>query len=382
MPGGAGKEVARVAEVDIGMGKTARQGYSLSDVAIVPSRRTRDPADVDVAWEIDAYHFDIPILASPCDSVTSPATAVQLGQLGAGGVLHLEGLWARYDDPAPLYDEIAALPHEHATRRLQEIYAEPVDPELIGQRIAEVKAAGITCAVAVTPQRTLELAEAVLRAEPDLLVIQATVVSAEHVSRTTDALNLKDFIRHYEIPVVVGGCTSYQSALHLMRTGAAGVLVGSGSGVGSTIRDVLGVGMPLATALADARAARMRHLDETGVYVHVIADGGMSTGGDIAKAIVCGADAVMIGTPLAAAHEAPGKGWHWSFGAVHASLPRGPRVRVEPRGSFEEILLGPSHEPDGRVNLVGALRRTMALSGYDTLKQLQKAELTIAGDRR
>jgi IMP dehydrogenase len=371
-----------VAELDIGMGKTARPAYGLGDVAIVPSRRTRDPQDVDVSWEIDAYRFEVPILASPCDSVTSPATVVQLAGLGAGGVLHLEGLWTRYDDPGPLYDEIAALPDEHATRRLQEIYAEPIKPELVGQRIAEVKDAGVTCAVAVTPHRTLELAEEVLKAEPDLLVIQATVVSAEHVSRTTDALNLKDFIRHYEIPVVVGGCTSYQSALHLMRTGAAGVLVGSGSGVGSTIRTVLGIGVPLATALADARAARMRHLDETGVYVHVIADGGMTSGGDIAKAVVCGADAVMIGTPLAAAHEAPGKGWHWSISAVHATLPRAPRVRVETRGSFEEILLGPSHEPDGRVNLVGALRRTMALAGYETLKQLQKAELTIAGDPR
>jgi IMP dehydrogenase len=376
------KVVATVAEVDIGMGKTARQAYGLGEVAIVPSRRTRDPGAVDVSWEIDAYRYEVPMLASPCDSVTSPATAVQLGELGAGAVLHLEGLWTRYDDPRPLYDEIAALPDEHATRRLQEIYAEPVKPELVAARIAEVKAGGVTCAVAVTPHRTLELAEAILRAEPDLVVIQATVVSAEHVSRTADALNLKDFIRHYEIPVVVGGCTSYQSALHLMRTGAAGVLVGSGSGAASTIGTVLGVGVPLATALADARAARMRHLDETGVYVHVIADGGMTTGGDIAKAIVCGADAVMIGTPLAAAHEAPGKGWHWGIGAVHATLPRGPRVRVEARGTFEEILHGPSHEPDGRVNLIGALRRTMALAGYETLKDLQKAELVVTGGAR
>ena len=371
-----------MAEVEIGMGKTARRAYSLDEVTIVPSRRTRDATDVDVSVDIDAYHFDLPILASPCDSVTSPATAVQLGELGAGAVLHLEGLWTRYDDPGPLYDEIATLSSIDATRRMQEIYAEPIRPELVTQRIDEIKASGVTCAVAVTPHRTLELSEAVLRAEPDLLVIQATVVSAEHVSRTADALNLKDFIRHYEIPVVVGGCTSYQSALHLMRTGAAGVLVGTGSGAASTMRDVLGAGMPLATALADARAARMRHLDETGVYVHVIADGGMTTGGDIAKAVVCGADAVMIGTPLAAAHEAPGKGWHWGIPAVHPTLPRGSRVAVEPRGTFEEILLGPSHEPDGRANLVGALRRAMALSGYETLKQLQKAELVVTEVRR
>jgi IMP dehydrogenase len=368
-----------LAEIEIGLGKTARQAYSLDDIAIVPSRRTRDPEDVEVAWEIDAYQFELPILASPCDSVTSPATAVQLGELGAGGVLHLEGLWTRYEDPGPIYDEIAALPEQTATRRLQEIYAEPIQPELVGARIHQIKAAGVTCAVAVTPQRTLELADAILRAEPDLLVIQATVVSAEHVSRSVDPLNLKDFIRHYEIPVLVGGCTSYNSALHLMRTGARGVLVGTGSGAASTVRTVLGSGTPLATALADARAARMRHLDETGVYVHVIADGGLTTGGDIAKAIVCGADGVMIGTPLAAAHEAPGKGWHWGMGAVHATLPRGPRVRVEPRGSFAEILQGPSHDPDGRVNVVGALRRTMAMCGYQTLKDLQKADLTVVG---
>jgi IMP dehydrogenase len=366
-----------MAEAEIGMGKVARRAYGLGDVAIVPSRRTRAPEDVDVSWEIDAYKFDLPILASPADSVTSPATAVQVGELGAGGVLHLEGLWTRYDDPAPLCEEIAALPDSKVTRRLQEIYAEPVKPDLIGQRIAEIKGAGVTCAVAVTPQRTLELAEAVLQAEPDLLVVQATVVSAEHVSRTADALNLKDFIRHYEIPVIVGGCTSHQTALHLMRTGAAGVLVGTGSGMASAVRDVLGLGVPLATALADAHAARMRHLEETGVYVHVIADGGITTGGDIARAVVCGADAVMVGSPLAAAVEAPGHGCHWGLPAAHASLPRGSRVRVGQLGTFEEILLGPSHEPEGRVNLVGALRRTMASCGYETLKELRMADLVL-----
>jgi IMP dehydrogenase len=366
-----------MAEVDIGMGKTARRAYALSEVAIVPNRRTRDPQDVDVSWQIDAYDFALPILAAPCDSVTSPATAIHLGELGAGGVLHLEGLWTRYEDPGPLFDEIAALPTEQATRRMQEIYAEPVQPGLIEQRITQIKDSGVTCAVAVTPHRTLELADAVLRAEPDLLIVQGTVVSAEHLARTREPLNLKDFIRHYEIPVLVGGCTSYHSALHLMRTGAAGVLVGAGSGTASTVNEVLGVGVPLATALADARAARMRHLDETGIYVQVIADGGIMTGGDIAKAVVCGADAVMIGTPLAAAHEAPGKGWHWGIGAVHATLPRGPRLPVEAGGTLEEILLGPSHEHDGRANLIGALRRAMALAGYETLKQLQKSELVV-----
>lgn len=364
-----------MADVEIGIGKSGRRAYGFDDLAIVPSRRTRDPEEVDISWDIDAFHFDLPIVASPSDSVVSPAVAAELGRLGGLGVLHLEGLWTRYADPEPILEEIAGLPAEKATRRMQEVYAEPVQPDLVGQRTAELKAAGHTVAVACTPQRTLGMAPQILRAEPDLLVIQGTVVSAEHVSRQREPLNLKDFIRHYEIPVVVGGCTSYQAALHLMRTGAAGVLVGAGSGAAGTTRRVLGVGIPMATAIADARAARMRHLDETGVYVHVVADGGMTTGGDIAKAIVCGADAVMVGTPLAAATDAPGGGYHWGTSAVHASLPRGHRVPVEPRGSLEEILVGPAHEADGQRNLCGALRRAMALCGYESLKDFQKAEV-------
>jgi len=364
-----------MADVEIGIGKSGRRAYGFDDIAIVPSRRTRDPEEVDISWEIDAFRFELPVMASPADSVVSPDTAAELGRLGALGVLHLEGLWTRYADPEPVLEEIAGLPAEKATSRMQELYGEPVQPDLVGQRISELKAQGHTVAVACTPQRTQAMAPYVLRAEPDLLVVQGTVVSAEHVSRQHEPLNLKDFIRHYEIPVVVGGCTSYQAALHLMRTGAAGVLVGAGSGAAGTTRRVLGVGIPMATAIADARAARMRHLDETGVYVHVIADGGMTTGGDIAKAVVCGADAVMVGTPLAAAAEAPGRGYHWGTTAVHATLPRGHRVVVEPRGSLEEILVGPAHEADGHRNLLGALRRSMALCGYESLKDFQKAEV-------
>jgi IMP dehydrogenase len=364
-----------MADVEIGIGKSGRRAYGFDEIAIVPSRRTRDPEDVDIAWEIDAFRFELPVMASPADSVVSPATAAELGRLGALGVLNLEGLWTRYADADPILEEIAGLSPEKATSRMQEVYAEPVQPDLVVQRILDLKAAGLTAAVACTPQRTLGLAPHILKAEPDLLVIQGTVVSAEHVSRQAEPLNLKDFIRHYEIPVVVGGCTSYQAALHLMRTGAAGVLVGAGSGAAGTTRRVLGVGIPMATAIADARAARMRHLDETGVYVHVIADGGMSTGGDLAKAVVCGADAVMVGTPLAAASEAPGRGFHWGTTAVHATLPRGNRVPVESKGTLEEILVGPAHEADGQRNLLGALRRSMALCGYETLKDFQKAEV-------
>ena len=372
------ERVVWVAEVEIGFGKAGRRAYGFDDIAIVPSRRTRDPEDVDISWEIDAYRFDLPVLAAAMDGVTSPATAIEVGHLGGVGVLNLEGLWTRYEDPEVLFDEIASLPTDKATLRMQEIYAEPIKEELIGERIREIKEAGVISCASVTPQRTAQFAKAILEAELDLLVIQGTVVSAEHVSKTVEPLNLKRFIRELEIPVIVGGCASYQTALHLMRTGAVGVLVGVGPGQACTTRAVLGVGVPQATAIADAAGARMRHLDETGVYVQVIADGGMSTGGDIAKAIACGADAVMIGSPLAAAAEAPGRGYHWGMATFHPTLPRGARVKTATRGALAEILVGPAHENDGRLNLFGALRTSMATCGYGSVKEFQKAEVMVA----
>ncbi len=367
-----------MAEVEIGIGKAGRRAYGFDDIAIVPSRRTRDPEDVDISWELDGFTFEIPLIAAAMDGVTSPATAIEIGRLGGGACLNLEGLWTRYDDPEPLFEEIARLDGDKATARMQEIYAEPIKPELVVQRIREIKAAGVTACASVTPQRVEALAPAVVEADLDLFVVQGTVVSAEHVSKTVEPLNLKRFIREFEIPVIVGGCASYQAALHLMRTGAVGVLVGVGPGNACTTRGVLGVGVPQATAIADAAGARMRHLDETGVYVHVIADGGMSTGGDVAKAIACGADAVMVGSPLAAAHESPGKGYHWGMATFHPTLPRGARLRVETRGTLQEILLGPAHENDGRLNLFGALRTSMATCGYESVKEFQKAEVMVA----
>lgn len=367
-----------MAEVEIGLGKSGRRAYGFDDIAIVPSRRTRDPEDVDISWEIDAFRFELPLMASAMDGVVSPRTAIEIGRLGGVGVLNLEGLWTRYEDPEPCFEEIASLPAEKATRRMQEIYAEPVKPELITARIREIREAGVVSCASVTPQRTEAFLPAIQAGELDLLVIQGTVVSGEHVSRNREPLNLMEFIRRLDMPVIVGGCASYQAALHLMRTGACGVLVGVGPGHACTTRGVLGIGVPQATAIADARAARMRHLDETGVYVHVIADGGMATGGDIAKAIVCGADAVMIGSPLAAAEEAPGRGFHWGMATFHPTLPRGTRVRTEVRGTLREILLGPAHENDGRMNLFGALRTSMATCGYQSLKEFQKAEVMVA----
>lgn len=367
-----------MAEVEIGIGKSGRKAYGFDDIAIVPSRRTRDPEDVDISWEIDAFRFELPLMASAMDGVVSPQSAIEIGKLGGVGVLNLEGLWTRYEDPEPLLAEISELDAEKSTQRMQEIYSEPIKLELVTERIRQIKMAGVVTSASVTPQKTEFMSKALLAAELDLLVIQGTVVSAEHVSKTSEPLNLKKFIREFDIPVIVGGCASYQAALHLMRTGAAGVLVGVGPGNACTTRGVLGLGVPQATAIADAAGARMRHLDETGVYVHVIADGGMSKGGDIAKAIACGADAVMIGSPLATAYEAPGRGYHWGMATFHPTLPRGARVRVSQRGTLKEILVGPAHENDGRLNLFGALKTSMATCGYETVKEFQKAEVMVA----
>jgi IMP dehydrogenase len=367
-----------VAEVEIGRGKSGRRAYGFDDIAIVPSRRTRDPEDVDISWEIDAFRFDLPLMASAMDGVVSPATAIEIGRLGGVGVLNLEGVWTRYEDPEPLLEEISHLDVDKATARMQQIYMEPIKPELVAQRIREIKDAGVVSCASLTPQRTEQFARDLVDAELDLFVIQGTVVSAEHVSKTSEPLNLKRFIREFDIPVIVGGCASYQAALHLMRTGAVGVLVGVGPGHACTTRGVLGIGVPQATAIADARAARAQHLDETGVYVQVIADGGMGTGGDIAKAVVCGADAVMIGSPLAAAIEAPGRGYHWGMATFHPTLPRGARVKTTTRGTLREILVGPAHENDGRLNLFGALRTSMATCGYESVKEFQKAEVRVA----
>ncbi len=367
-----------MAEVEIGIGKSGRRAYGFDDIAIVPSRRTRDPDDIDISWDLDAYQFELPLLASAMDGVVSPRIAIEIGKLGGLGVLNLEGLWTRYKDPEPIYEEIAGLSAADATKRMQEIYREPIKADLIGERIREIKDSGVVVAASLTPQRVGRYHEITLEAGLDILVIQGTVVSAEHVSSTTEPLNLKTFIARYEIPVIVGGCASYSTALHLMRTGAAGVLVGVGPGAACTTRGVLGIGVPQATALADAAGARTRHLEETGRYVQVIADGGMATGGDIAKAIACGADAVMLGSPLARAIEAPGRGFHWGMATFHPDLPRGTRVATRTLGTLREILLGPAPVNDGTMNLFGALRTSMATTGYQTLKEFQKAEVMIA----
>ncbi len=366
-------------EVEIGRGKRGRRAYSFDDVAVVPSRRTRDPQDVSTGWQIDAYHFDIPIMAAPMDSVMSPATAVQFGKLGGLGVLDLEGLWTRYEDPTTQLQEIAALPEEQATRRMQELYDAPILPELITQRLQEIRSAGVTVAGALTPARTQQFYQTVVDAGVDLFVIRGTTVSAEHVSANAEPLNLKRFIYELDVPVIVGGAATYTAALHLMRTGAAGVLVGFGGGAAHTTRVSLGIHAPMASAVADVAAARRDYLDESGGrYVHVIADGGVGRSGDMVKAIACGADAVMIGAGLARASEAPGQGWHWGPEAHHIQLPRGERVHVGTSGTLSEILFGPSSLADGTLNIVGALRRAMATTGYSDVKEFQRVEVVVS----
>lgn len=360
-------------EIEIGRGKRGRRAYSLDDIAVVPSRRTRDPEDVSTSWQIDAYHFDLPFIAAPMDSVMSPSSAIEFGRMGGLGVLDLEGLWTRYEDPQAQLDEIVAADPAEVTATMQRLYAEPIRPELITARLRQMREAGVTVAGSLTPQRTQEHWKTVIDAGVDLFVIRGTTVSAEHVSSRSEPLNLKRFIYELDVPVIVGGAATYQAGLHLMRTGAAGVLVGFGGGAALTTQRTLGIQAPLATAIADVAAARRDYLDESGGrYVHVIADGGMGRSGDVVKAIACGSDAVMLGAALARATDAPGRGFHWGSEAHHHDLPRGERVEVGAVGPLREILFGPGRSAGGQSNFVGALRRSMATTGYTDVKDFQR----------
>lgn len=366
-------------EIQIGGAKRARRGYSFEEIAIAPSRRTRDPQEVSTSWSIDAFRFDVPFMAAPMDSVVSPASAATLAELGMPAALNVEGLWGRYEDPVPLLGEIASLRGAEVTARLQALYADrPVDPGLVAERIAELRSKQITVVAAISPQHTADLAPRVVAAGADMVIIRGTTVSAEHVSASGEPLNLKKFVYELDAPVIVGGCATYQAALHLMRTGAAGVLVGFGGGSAHTTADVIGVRVPMASAIADVAAARRDYLDESGGrYVHVMADGAMGASGDIVKAFACGADAAMLGSVLARATDAPGGGAHWGVEAWHPTLPRGQRNLLDPSGTFAEILYGPSRSADGTMNIVGALRKAMAITGYSDVKEFQRVEMVV-----
>ncbi|WP_192817330.1 GuaB3 family IMP dehydrogenase-related protein [Mycobacterium sp. VKM Ac-1816D] len=376
--------------VEIGMGRTARRTYELDDINIVPSRRTRSSKDVSTGWQLDAYRFEIPVVAHPTDALVSVEFAIEMGKQGGLGVLNGEGLIGRHADVeakiAQVTDVAAGASDESAAiRLLQELHAAPLNPELLGAAVARIRESGVTTAVRVSPQNAAALTPSLVAAGLDLLVIQGTIISAERVAKDHDGagepLNLKTFISELDVPVVAGGVLDHRTALHLMRTGAAGVIVGYGSTSGVTTSDeVLGISVPMATAIADAAAARREYLDETGGrYVHVLADGDIHTSGDLAKAIACGADAVVLGTPLAVAEEAQGGGWFWPSAAAHPSLPRGALLQVGlgERPPLSKVLNGPSDDPFGSLNLVGGLRRSMAKAGYCDLKEFQKVGLTV-----
>lgn len=367
--------------VQIGMGREARHGYHLGQISVVPTRRTRDVEDVSTAWRLDAFRFGIPLVAHASDAIMTPTTAAVVGEAGGLGTLNAEGLWTRYSDPIPVYDKLRRAQPDEATALLQKAYAEPVKTELITERVAQLRATGSPVAMRVSPQHTARLSPAILSAGVDLLIIQGTIVSAEHVSRAGDELNLKQFIAELDVPVVVGGCSNYQTALHLMRTGAAGIIVGFGADSSATSNEVLGIRAPMATAIVDAAAARRDYLDETGGrYVHVIADGELRNSGDIVSAIGCGADAVMLGRALATATESPvGHAW-WDYSASHPALPRGNFVadRAVSAVPMNQLLEGPAVVADGSQNLFGGLRRAMAKCGYSDLKEFQRVDLGLS----
>ena len=365
-------------EYDLGRARRLRRAYSFDEVSVVPSRRTRDAADVDLTWQIDAYRFDAPIMAAPVDSVMSPTSAALVADLGLLAVLPLEGLWTRYEDAEPYLAEIAGLPDDQATARMQQIYAQPIDPELVTRRIAEMQAPGRVVAASVSPARAADLGPLAVAAGLDLLVIRGTTVSAEHVAATGEPIDLKRFIGDLETPVIVGGCANYQAALHLMRTGAAGVLVGFGGGAAHRSANVLGIRVPMATAVAEVAEARRDYMDESGGrYVHVLADGSMGRSGHMVRALACGADAVVVGSALARGTDAPGRGFHWGPEAVHPDLPRGQRVHLGAVGTLTEIIQGPSHVADGTMNLTGAIGKAMATAGYTDLKEFQRVDVVL-----
>ncbi|WP_341730634.1 GuaB3 family IMP dehydrogenase-related protein [Microcoleus sp. EPA2] len=365
--------------IEIGRGKSARRAYGIDEIALVPGQRTLDPSLADTRWQIGGIDREIPIIASAMDGVVDVRMAVLLSELGALGVLNLEGIYTRYADPQPILERIASVGNHEFVSLMQQLYAEPIKPELITQRIKEIKEGGGIAAVSATPAGASKYGSTVAAAGADIFFIQATVVSTAFLAPESVApLDLTQFCQEMPIPVVLGNCVTYEVALNLMKTGAAGILVGIGPGAACTSRGVLGVGVPQATAVADCAAARDDYYRETGKYVSVIADGGLITGGDICKCIACGADGVMIGSPFARAAEAPGRGFHWGMATPSPVLPRGTRIRVGTTGTLEQILRGPAQLDDGTHNLLGALQTSMGTLGAKDLKEMQQVEVVIA----
>lgn len=366
-------------DIQIGCNKTARRAYGIDEIALVPGNRTLDPSLADTKWRLGNIEREIPIIASAMDSVVDVHIAARLSQLGALGVLNIEGIHTRYAEVEPILDKIAAVGKDEFVPLMQKLYAEPIKPDLIKQRIQEIKQLGGIAAVSATPIGASKYGSVVASSGADLFFVQATVVSTAHLSpESVEPLDLAKFCREMPIPVVLGNCVTYEVTLNLMKAGAAAVLVGIGPGAACTSRGVLGVGIPQATAIADCAAARDYYHQETGNYVPVVADGGLITGGDICKCIACGADAVMIGSPFARASDAPGRGYHWGMATPSPVLPRGTRIRVGTTGTLEQILTGPAQLDDGTHNLLGALKTSMGTLGAKNLKEMQQVEVVIA----
>jgi IMP dehydrogenase len=366
-------------DIQIGKGKTARRAYGIDEIALVPGLKTLDPSMTDTSWQIGGIKREIPIIASAMDGVVDVKMAAELSKLGAMGVINLEGIQTRYSDPNPILDRIAAVGVDDFVPLMQELYAQPIDPNLIVQRIKEMKEAGAIAAVSVTPAAAAKYGKSIAEAGADIVFIQATVVSTDFVApEGVSPLDLAKFCAEMPMPVVLGNCVTYEVTLELLKAGAAGVLVGIGPGAACTSRGVLGVGIPQATAVADCAAARDEFYRETGKYVPIIADGGLVTGGDICKCIACGADGVMIGSPFARATEAPGRGFHWGMATPSPLLPRGTRIKVGSTGSLQQILVGPAKLDDGTHNLHGALKTSMGTLGAATIKEMQQVEVVIA----
>ena len=365
--------------IQLGQSKVVRRAYGIDEIALVPSGRTVDPTITDTRWSLGGIEREVPIIASAMDGVVDVSMAVALSKLGAFGVLNLEGIQTRYEDPGPLLKQIATVERDEFVPLMQEIYAQPVQEELIWRRIREIKASNGVAAVSCTPVAAIQFSSTIIESGADLFFVQATVVSTEHVgSQGSESLNLQALCKDINLPIIVGNCVTYNVAIQLMRAGAAGIMVGIGPGAACTSRGVLGIGVPQATAVADCAAARDDFERESGRYVPVIADGGIITGGDICKCIGCGADAVMIGSPIARSKEAPGRGFHWGMATPSPALPRGTRIRVGSTGSLEQILRGPATLDDGTHNLLGALKTSMGTLGARTIKEMQQAEVVIA----
>ncbi|MDI6731405.1 MAG: GuaB3 family IMP dehydrogenase-related protein [Candidatus Margulisbacteria bacterium] len=365
-------------ETELGKAKKTRRAYGFDEIALCPSIITINPDDTDISVNLAGKQLQIPIIASAMDGVVSPKTAILMSQLGGLGVLNLQGVWARYEDAEKKLEQIAAVDKDQYVPLMQKMYLEPIKKELIIKRIKEIKAGGAVAAVSSIPQEAIELGPIARDAGADIFVLQSTVISTKHKSTSSDPLDLKKFCDSMKIPVLVGNCVTYEVTLTLMGTGVAGVLVGIGPGAACTSRGVLGVGVPMATAIADCAAARDAYFKENNIYVPIIADGGMVTGGDICKAIACGADVVMIGSPIAKAVEAPGRGFHWGMATPSPTLPRGSRIRVGTIGTLKEILHGPAKYDDGSMNLAGALRTSMGTLGAANLKEMQHVDVIIA----